>query len=406
MEGDMRDKTIISILFFMLIMLLLSGCWNRREPNVLAIVESSVNDLTEDNQHSLTLEIFDPTIDAGDAESGGSGTGKTIIINSVAESSFEAVRNATKSIDRKLYIGHVRARFYSEKLVKKGIHSLLEFYLRDHEARQDPVMAVVKGENPEKLYSCSRFMADSMGSYIVSTAQSQNKAISQSVYTTTIDFIKDYYEEGIEPVMGVIEIIADPAVEKSEETEVSTKYIVSYNGLAVFKGAQMVGYLDGIETRSYNLLVGDFGSAVVRVPEVVGSPGEEYSELEVINAKPEISVSFANEKVTVDASIKMKIVIAKQDGTMDTTQKDILLGLEQDFNEIIEGQVMSAVQKVQGLKSDIFGFGKAMHCQHPEIWREISADWDRYFSEADVHIDVQAKIIETGNIKKYFSIEK
>lgn len=396
----------ILLLAMLLSLLTLSGCWNRREPDSLAIVDSLIND-AEGEKVILTLEVMDPS--PKQSKGGGEQTGSfsSIYVNATGYTLPEALRSGTNALDRKLYIGHIEARFLSERLAKAGIAKMIDFYLRDHEARQDPYMVVIKGENPGLLYQCATGMSDNMGSYITKLAKNQMTATSESVFVKTLTFLKDFYDDGVQPVAGTVEVIENPdyASESAEDPEEKSgeKYLLEYKGLAAFKDGQMVGYMDGIETRAYNIIVGKMVSAFINVPNVSGDKGNEvHTTLEVIDSKPEIKVSYDG-KAVIDLSVTMDVVIGFEADEKDIEDAEVRKKIEKAFDELIQNQLLEAVDKVQTeFQSDIFGFGRQLHMQHPEQWKQVSNHWDEVFSQADVHIQVRAKIEETGEMREPF----
>ncbi len=114
----------------------------------MAILASSVNDVTDAGQYSLTMEIFDPSpMEAKGSSSGGGGGAKSnvIIVNTVSETPPQAVLGETENMDRRIYTAHVHARFMTEKLAKGNVSLLMDFFLRNPESRQDPYLVVIKG---------------------------------------------------------------------------------------------------------------------------------------------------------------------------------------------------------------------------------------------------------------------
>ncbi|HEX3031841.1 MAG TPA: Ger(x)C family spore germination C-terminal domain-containing protein, partial [Bacillota bacterium] len=43
-------------------------------------------------------------------------------------------------------------------------------------------------------------------------------------------------------------------------------------------------------------------------------------------------------------------------------------------------------------KTDIFGFGKQVRQRRPEVWKEVSGEWDSIFPQLEVKIDTKINI--------------
>jgi spore germination protein KC len=210
--------------------------------------------------------------------------------------------------------------------------------------------------------------------------------------------------------MGCAEIIEDPTLQQSPEkggdsSEVK-QYVIRYKGLAAFRDGALQGYLDGIETRSFNILTGKFKSAVIELPsgDTQKEPGN-VTLFQIINAKPDIKVKYEDDKVTVEANVKMKVGILQEAGKKDILNDDVKKQLSEDVRSIMESQLSAAVKKAQDLGCDVFGFGVAMHAQKPDEWRKIKDNWTEYFRNAEFQPKVEAVIVKTGESKAPFQLE-
>jgi spore germination protein KC len=53
-------------------------------------------------------------------------------------------------------------------------------------------------------------------------------------------------------------------------------------------------------------------------------------------------------------------------------------------------------------KSDIFGFGEAIHRSNPKEWKKIKEQWDEEFSEMTANVKVDVKLVHTGTVVDSF----
>jgi spore germination protein KC len=232
-------------------------------------------------------------------------------------------------------------------------------------------------------------------------------------------FLKDYHREGKQPVAGVAQLIEDDTQSSGNEskggedsgkaTMESTgregsgkedkKYKVKYEGLAAFKDERLVGYLDAVETRAYKILTNTIGNSVVSLTD-----GDHVTALHIDKSKASLSACAADKgkkKAKLDVKIKMDISVMQADENLDVTDFENLKALEDRFNKQIRDEVLRAIKKAQTeFKSDIFGFGNAMHADRPGEWKKFRANWDESFSDADINIRIQSSINRSGLIKK------
>ena len=405
----MKNKLLLIILSSV-IALLFSGCWSRREPKDLAMVNSVLTDIKDDGEYEVTQEIMNTSSQSsGSAQNIGGATSSAIIIVCNGKTPAEAARDQAKSIDKGIFGGHNKARFFSEKLARKGLAPVIDFFTRDHLTDEMPLLIVVKGQDPQKIYSSMTGLSSMIGNYIDNLSKSQHKSTSESVFTSTLDFIKDYYEEGKEPVAGLIEIVKNEGksisgtasgTQGTQNTFNKDNQII-YKGLAAFKGDKLVGYFDGIETRAYNFITNKLTDAIVAIPT-----GNDFTTATIVKSKSKIITIILNGQAEISVKIKPVFTIVEEGSNIDPNKIETQKMLAQGFNSYLETEIAASVQKAQrGFGSDIFGFGSYVHAQHPKDWEEIKENWNDIFSKAKINVTVESSIVMTGEYKRSFILE-
>ena len=140
------------MIVLVLIVTLMSGCWNRRELDDLAIVIGISFDKGDlPGQVETTSQIVIPSVlksSAGSMSTGsGGGGGQKAFWNlkGVGNSVFETLRGDTKISNRKLYIADNQVQIFSMDLAKEGIRKYLDFFLRDPEGRMSELVLISRG---------------------------------------------------------------------------------------------------------------------------------------------------------------------------------------------------------------------------------------------------------------------
>ncbi|MFZ7134237.1 MAG: Ger(x)C family spore germination protein [Eubacteriales bacterium] len=403
METMIKKK--ICIVLYILIIFVLSGCWSRKEPKSLAIVNSAIFDIKANGQYRVTTEIMNPSAAGGTQESGASEKSPNFTAFGKGNSVREAISNLSLSIEKNNFGGHNKVRFFTERFIQKDMTSALDFLLRDHLADETPLMVVIRGEVPEEIHFSEIGLSEMVGDYVESLSQFQPNHTANSVFVTTLDFIKDYYNDGKQPVVGVAELM-ECDTKPSENTPIDSgssemSKIVLYEGLAAFKDDQLVGYMNGVETRAYNLVTDYTGVAYVSI-----SLGENLIVLAITKSKSDIKTTVEDDQIIVNVNMKMVMSVVQDSGEVDVSKIESLKMVEQSFNLHMQEEIGAAIRKAQQeFESDIFGFGKYVHSQHPVEWKGIKADWDDYFSKARVYITVESSVNRSGEIKEPFIME-
>jgi spore germination protein KC len=390
--------------------LLLAGCWNRREPKNLSLISSALYDLSDDGTYKTILEIINPEAEGGPA---GTGDGKSPIITVKGEGGSvpEAIRMTSLSLERSLFAGQTLVRFFTEKFAKNDIISVQDYFCRDPLTDENPFVVVVKGDNPEKIYECKLGLSDNLGNYIDGLKESQHNFISRSVFVDTLTFIKDYLNEGKQPVAGSVEITEEEkqsekndnkgtggGQEKSEGSKDAEKeYKLIYSGLAAFKDKKLVGFMDDKEAGCYNILINNFGNGVVNLD----AEGGGLDIVRIAAVKTEVIPVFNGDDLSFDINIRIKTTLTQATDKYDISKPKSLAKISERFNKKMKKIVTSTIEKAQKeFKSDIFGFGTVVHNKHPKKWKELRKNWDDVFTQVKINVSVKSEIRRSGQLKQ------
>src|SRR5699024_7954334 len=110
----MMKKCIVTLL---ILTLLLSGCWDRRELNELGITMALGIDKIE-NEYVVSAQVVVPSEVSMKASTGRSAV---TLYKASGDTIYEAFRRMTKNSPRKIYPGHLQILVLSEDLAKEGI---------------------------------------------------------------------------------------------------------------------------------------------------------------------------------------------------------------------------------------------------------------------------------------------
>lgn len=399
-------KKGLCIILILMLSLLLSGCWSRQEPKTLALINSVIYDFIDSGGYQVTIEVINPS-----AQDNGKQSGKNpnIISTGKGPSLPEALRNVSASLDRIIFGGHNKVRFFTEKFAKRDITSVMDYILRDRLTDENPLMVIIKHDDPGQIYSSALGLSETVGDYIDSLSETQPATTSKAVFVKTLNFVKDYYDEGKQPVAGVVELV-EPEPKPSDQAGADTgstqsgadqKYKTVYTGLAAFKDDKLVGYMDDIETRAYNFITNNIERAII---SLVSGNSETVAIIQ--DSKAEIKTEIKNGQITINVKVKNHMAIIQAGSAIDVSKTEPLKTVEADFNQQIAQEIKAAIQKAQQeFQSDIFGFGIFVHRHHPKKWKEMKENWDDYFSQAVINVSVESIANRSGAIKQPFNWE-
>ncbi|WP_245552849.1 Ger(x)C family spore germination protein [Brevibacillus massiliensis] len=132
---------LLQILLVCHTVLLLTGCWDRKEVNDLAIVTAAGVDKKAGKTIELSVQVFIPkaagTGPGGLGEGGGGGTApQTLVRSAVGVTIAEAMAKLQEEFPRKIFWGHNDVFIIDEKLAKEGIRPHIDFLLRHPQTRE------------------------------------------------------------------------------------------------------------------------------------------------------------------------------------------------------------------------------------------------------------------------------
>jgi len=406
-----RHLTIVLIL----VLFTFSGCWNKDEPKELASVNSILYDITDMGKYRVVLEILKPLVGGEDAAQNTKDSLSPI--SGEGDSIREAIVNLSRNIEKRIFAGHNKVRLFTDRFAREGLLPLLEVSSRDRLMDETPLMIMIKGEYPDDVFFSISGLSDMMGDYFDDLAGVQDRLRSKAVSVTTLDFIKAYFLDGKQPVMGVCEFV-DNISQPSQSSNLNSgnsqggsglggkegndQKIIVYEGLAAFKDDKLVGYMNGTETRAYNMITQSVNASLLSLPS-----GDKQSVVRISDSKADIKTFIENDQVLVRVGIKAKLHIIEESGNLDVSMPGPLKTVERQFNELMKNEVTDAIRKAQKeFESDIFGFGRQVHIQHPKRWPDFKENWDKHFSKASIEVVVESSVIRSGQIKKPFALEE
>lgn len=401
-------KKRLCVILLILMLLTCTGCWDRVEPQKLAEVNSALYDIRDNGQYRVVFEITNPASSSGTGGGGGGGNGKSpsTTASGDGDSIKEAIYNISRSIEKPFFAGHNKVRLFTERFAQKEMMPFLELTTRDRLMDETSLMIVIKDEVPEDIHFSAVGLSDLMGDYLEDLANEHMRRTSKSVSVTTLDFIKDCYLEGKQPVMGVAEL-AEGGNKSSGNTvsggggDDDAPQIILYEGLAAFKDNRLVGYMNGIEARAYNIVVNTVDASYISVHS-----GDRQTVMKIDSSKADLKTFLEDDRIIVRVNIKAKLHVVEESGNLDVSKAEPLKTVEARFNELMQSEVEAAIRKAQTeFRSDIFGFGRQVNIQHPDRWPEFKENWDDHFADATVEVTVESSVTRTGQIKEPLALE-
>jgi spore germination protein KC len=381
MGKAMRKKAGLAALCFALL-LILSGCWNYRSLGDLAIVAGLAVDMdTMTGEYRVVFETIDLS---GDVKTGL----KSKLIESTGKTIFDAVRNAKKRLQKRLYFGNIQIVVMSEQLAKDGhIEHLIDWFIRDSELRETSYIVVSQEKTAAEILNM-KGLDTGIVSYEAGNIIMDDQTLTSSTSTHMMFEIYDtLHTDG--------EYLTLPAFHIAYNNSVPAPEL---NGTAVFKAEKMLGYLSPEESKYLLFVINQVKGGIIALSST--GQGEDDVSLEISENSSKLSFSIKDQKLIISVNTETRAYLFEVAEKFDMTDKEKIASLEAVAGTRLKQGIEDVIKKVQTeYRSDIFGFGNMVHKRNNKLWHSISQYWDDMFPTLQVIVNSKVNIVNTGFIK-------
>jgi spore germination protein KC len=386
------------LLFMMTSILFISGCWSKKELNELAIISAMGIDKNEEGKYVKTLQLINPGNVAGGLQGGGGGQGPAVTVYSATgDTIIEAHFNASKHVPRRLYHAHANLLVISDKLAKEeGITKILDAFERDPEIRTTMTVVIARdvkaADIVETLTSIDKIPAERVKRILEVTEQLKGQEIDVSIQ----ELIGNFTSPGKETVLTGFNMKGDGEEGKKADNIQESKPEAAANtdGLAIFKKGKLIDWYGGETARGVVWILDKIEGTDV---EIDWEGKKENISYQVIRQKTKVSAETKNGLPNITIQVRAEGDIREVRTPVNLTDPAVILDIEKVLEKEIKKQLEHTVKRTQKNKSDVFGFGEAVHRSDPKTWKKLKGNWhDVTFPELKVDVKVEAFVRRTG----------
>ena len=376
---------------------LLTGCWNYRELNQMAIV-SAIAVEKEGEYFKMTAQIMNAKkTDTQNATAAGGSSSPVTVLIAKGKTMHEALRNMVLISPRKLYIGHTELFVIDEKVAYNGIMDIVDFMIRDPESRKQFQVVVSKEDSASDILTVLTPLEALPTQDILSTlkvAAEHKGIITEISYDELLSYI---YDQGIENVLPVISVSG--SVSSGQETTNTQKSVpksnIQLDGLSIFKGDRMLGFLSKDDSLGFNLIRNNITYDVISYK----CDQNNYASMEIVRINSSFKVEIKNNKPYVKIKTTGTGVLSEMNCKMDITTEEARKEIKKQIDNKIKELMANSIKHVQQqYDSDIFGFGNYLYHNNYSYWKENKNNWDSLFANLDYEINVDLKLTKKGSI--------
>ncbi|GAA3400571.1 Ger(x)C family spore germination protein [Paenibacillus hodogayensis] len=377
----------------MLIVLLLTGCWSRRELNELGIVSGIAIDKA-DNQYHLSVQVVIP--DQVIARTSKQETPVTMF-KANAPTLFEAFRKLTETSSRKIYTAHTRVLVISEEVAREGIAKSIDILVRNPETRPDYFVLIAKNDSAESILKVLTSLEKVPGEALFNSLDTSSKVWAPTTTVTVDTLIDQLMTPGMSPVLPGISLLINesPDLQTKDMKKIDHPIKLSYTGMAVFRNDKLAGWMSKDEGKGYNYIRNKVKSTVGHMK----CPDGKLISMEVIDSHSEVKSRLQAGKPIIEVHLKLNANIGEIECGINIHDPQEIERLETEGEQVVEELMRNSVEAMQHqYKVDVFGFSQTINNAYPKLWKELKPRWDEEFPKLKVDYKAELHIRNTGMI--------
>ncbi|PGS55447.1 Ger(x)C family spore germination protein [Bacillus sp. AFS041924] len=355
--------------------LFLTSCGTSNVIEDLAILQAGAYDLSESDENPIKTTVLFPTV----SKEGTFGTQTLTANGKSTHDTFTKLQNLT---NLKL-VGGQGTIIFGEKLAKKGLINVIKSFSRDPEFGTRVKFAIVEGKGEDLLKKKIPSIPDN-SEYLYTFMEKlgrQNKILNTDKHR----FLRDYYDDGIDPVLPVF----------SYEGE-----NIELKGLGTFKGDQYVSQLSLSEIQILDFLSGNINNGSLMISILDEKKGKN-DQLLISNINSENDKKVNGRKsnnMTVIINLDLKGSILEYSGTMDISKEIYQRNLEKQVENYLVTSSKKLITKLKKDQTDSIGIGTLIrNSVSYKKWNKM--DWNKIYSDLQIKVNVNVDLINTGKSK-------
>lgn len=413
-----KIKGVLLLCLMIPLLLLIQGCWGSQETDETGYILLMGFDKGEKDILKVTYQMAIPhPVEGGEAEKA------TEIISVEAASIYGAQQLVSAFVSKHLTLAHNRGIIISEELAREGLSKYINPLVRSRDLRRTTFLMVVKGKAGDFIEKNKGLIFEKYPSRQIDIFMTSSD-VTGFIYKSDIhSFYQGLKLPGQQAVTALVGVQKekedeDPKLEqkKPRSYEEKVKEEVAYLpgeiprkggnkieliGLAVFKDDKLVGFLNGEETRYFQMLTGDFKKSIFSFPD----PHEPESSLIVMEIKkrahPKIKIKADEFKTVIEVDILLEGEILSIQSGRNYENGELRQELENYISTFISQEATHLIKKTQEeFTSDIFGFGEYTRGFFWTWYEWVNYAWLAQYPYCEVKVQTLFKIRRPGMMVK------
>ncbi|MCM1565652.1 MAG: Ger(x)C family spore germination protein [Dehalobacter sp.] len=386
-----RKFTHVALLLLLLTTILMSGC--KKEVEELAVVTMFAGDYININgvdQYQIWSRMMRPTSMEDNQKK--EGASSDYLISASSTSLNDLISKLMVRLPKTAFYGHTYVYVFGARSAQEKILPQIEITMGNPDSRPAVFVLATKG-----LASQIIQLEPSGTTTLTQQVKNQSEKIAIDKGVACGVTMNEFSEWLLSPDRDALLPEIEPISSMEGET-VPDSVIVQ--GFGVFREAKLVGWLDKEESLGYLLISRKLKNVHIVVPFTKDNKSLSYY---ISGSKNKINFKIIDGKPSFKIKIQTVGFVAETDG-YDITP-DQIKPLERIISDKIREYPLKSIACAKKYDADYFGLMQKIHRYAPSYWQEIAPNWRGIFQQADVEVEIEAKIAGSGAVSKSFSLK-
>ncbi|AIQ35360.1 hypothetical protein R50345_12515 [Paenibacillus sp. FSL R5-0345] len=399
-----KGNVLIRSAWPLILLLVLTGCWDSVELNRRAIVTGVAVDRgsTEEEKYVLTFQVIIADEISGE---NARGTSPVAVYTGKGRSMFEALADGSRQTARFLSLGHIRVVVISEKFAREGIKDIMDVLERESETRLTSLLFISKRQPASDSMTTMTVFGRIPANDLVEKLETTSKQFGYNYRMEVDDVVRGIQIPSGGPMINGVEVTGD--VERRDSNEniktIKPKAALRVTELAVFKNDKLIGWLHGDQAIGSALLK----NKITQMPAVVAIGKNEYVSFNVYLSQVQVKVNAKDaENPIFTISITQQAGLKESPNNLNLRDPNVLNDLSRLMEKHTRDQVWEAINESRALKSDYLGFGEVVERENPRGWKKVKDHWEDIFATCEIKIDEDVVIRHTDMRSDSFQVNK
>ena len=337
---------------FILIIILLSGCYNYNELNNVYIV-SSISIDKKDNNYLVCAQVMNEKKNKNN----------TIVYEEEGKTIYEALRRITQKSPKILNSGHLGKIVISEEIAKEGIINVIDLFQRLPEIKDEFTITIAKNIEANKVIKIVTNSNDIPAETVTDTIKNADFNSGLTYNTKLDEFVSNYLKEGIDPVISVIAVknYNKKSDTNSNIKETKQKTSIETDSIGITYNSKLERYLNKDEMLGYSFLMNKIDKAIIPI-----KCGKNYSSIKINKSKTKKRIIKNKNNYKIIYNINVIGSISENNCRNNLKKEKEIKIIENKVKNKINKNIEKVINVQNKVKSRFLGFERMIYINYPK----------------------------------------